>query len=238
VTPALLLTLALSAAPLAAPGADELAAWAAGTACPAAEVKVETLAVHDLTGDGVPEVVLVASTCRAGADGPDVHAVVTRGEDGKLAELPLPSLDPATFDGLVGSRRQTLTVLEGLLVVTWTDGTGRDAPLVVRYRFAGGKLAVDSVDKSPRYPTSYDCGRATKDLERGICLVETLAALDVALARAYQAAVAKTAPARRVVVRDAQARWLAERDTRCGAAKAWVACLEAAYRERLAELGE
>jgi uncharacterized protein YecT (DUF1311 family) len=234
--PLVLLALALSAAPQPAPGAEELEPWAAGTTCPPAEVRIERLAEHDFTGDGVPEAVVVVSTCRTGEGGAEVH-VVTRGEDGKLAELPLPALEAGVFDGLVGPRSRTLAVREGLLVATWTDGTGREAPLVVRYRFAEGRFAADSVDRSPRYPTSYDCGRATRDLERGVCVVEPLAALDVALARAFATAVAKAPPPRRVVVRDAQARWLAERETRCGGTPGWVACLETSYRERLAELG-
>jgi uncharacterized protein YecT (DUF1311 family) len=235
--PLLVLGAALAAAPQPAPGPDEVLAWAAAMGCPPGELRIERSTPHDFTGDGTPEVVLDASACTSAAAGPALHVVLTRGEDGKLVELPLPKLEAATFAGLVGDRSLTLAVAEGLLVATWTDGTGRAAPLVVRYRFTEGAFAVDSTDKAPTFPTSYDCGRATKDLERGICAVEPLAALDLALSRAFATAVAKAPPARRLVLRDAQRRWLADRDARCGAAEGWVECLDVSYRERLGELG-
>lgn len=237
IVPLLVLGVALAAGPQPAPGPDEVVAWAGATGCPPAELRIGRTAEHDFTGDGTPELVVDASTCTSAAGGPELHVVLSRAEDGKLVELPLPRLEPATLGGLVGDRSLSLAVAEGLLVATWTDGTGREAPLVVRYRFGGGAFAVDSTDKAPTFPTSYDCGRATKELERGICAVEPLAALDLALSRALATAVAKAPPARRLVLRDAQRRWLAERDARCGAAQGWIECLAASYRERLVELG-
>lgn len=231
------LWLGLASSPAGPPGPDELKAWAAGASCPAAEVQIQTLVHHDFTGDGVPETIVVASSCATGTAGPNVHAVLTRVEGGGLEELALPRLDPGTFDVLVGTRNHGLAVEGELLVQTFTDTSGRPAPLVVRYRFGGGAFAVDSVTRSRTYPTSYDCSVAATELERGVCLVEPLAALDVALARAFGAARMKAAPSQRAAVKDAQRRWLAERDARCAGSSGWVECLGAAYRERLAELG-
>lgn len=233
--PLLWLALATSAAP--APGPDEVRAWAAGSACPAEQIRIETLVHHDFTGDGVPESVVVASTCATGDGGPNVHAVLARVADGSLAEVALPRLAPDTFDVLVGHRNFTLAVEGELLVQTFTDGSGRTAPLVVRYRWAGDAFEVESVVRSPTFPTSYDCSLAASELERGVCYVEPLAALDLALARAFDTARMRAAPSQRAAVKDGQRRWLADRDARCAGAKAWVECLAAAYRARLAELG-
>lgn len=234
--PALLLTLAQAAPPRARPiEAAEVRAWSAGSACSPDDVRIDTLERFDFTGDGFPEAVVVAWTCTSGTGGPTVHAVLTRDADGRLSELRLPELERRTYDALVGNRNSSLAVREGLLVQTFTDSSGREAPLVVRHRWSGSAFVVDSVDRSPTFRTSYDCARATKDLERGICLVEKLAALDRELDRAYRASLEVAVPARREELRAGQRAWLAARDARCGG-KFWVECLDAAYRERIAEL--
>ena len=211
--------------------------WSAGQrGCSPTDVEIANLEYFDFTGDGFPEAIVVASTCMTGTAGPDVHAVLTRNANGRVVELKLPPVDRRNYDVLFGNQNSTLTVKGGLLVQTSTDTSGRYAPLVIRYRWSGTAFIVDSISRSPMFSTSYDCARATKEVERAICYVESLAELDRELDRAYRAVVVALPPPRRDEVREAQRRWVAARDARCVTYKWWVECLETTYRERLAEL--
>jgi uncharacterized protein YecT (DUF1311 family) len=216
--------------------AEAVRGWSAGSACSPGDVRIETLEHFDFTRDGAPEAVVVASTCGSGTGGPDVHAVLTRDANGRVVELKLPEVDRRSIDVLFGNRNHTLTVRDGLLVATFRDTSGRQAPLVIRYRWNGTSFAVGSISRSRTFRTSYDCGRATKEVERAICHVESLADLDRELARALALSLATAPPTGRDEVRQAQRRWLAARDARCVVYKGWVECLDGAYRERIAEL--
>jgi len=76
---------------------------------------------------------------------------------------------------------------------------------------------------------SFDCGKATAQVERLICLNPKLSDLDGDLAAAYQAALASTS--RADSIRREQREWLKARNA-CGT----VQCLEAQYDKRLSEL--
>jgi uncharacterized protein YecT (DUF1311 family) len=196
-------------------------------------VRIDSVARFDFTGDGSEEAVVVASTCMTGTAGPDVHAVLTRAAGGELVELILPEVDRESYDVLFGNRNFVLRVADGLLVAIFTDSTGR-SPLAIRYRWSGTGFVVDSISRSGRFRTSYDCARATQEVERVVCHVEHLAELDRVLARAY--ADLRRRLSARGELEEEQRRWLAERQARCSQAKRMVDCLADHYRGRIAEL--
>jgi uncharacterized protein len=91
------------------------------------------------------------------------------------------------------------------------------------------------------YATSYDCAKAEKDGDetaQAICYVESLARLDVELAKTYKAYLAgRNADARKMALAEQRA-WLKQRNDECGIYKVWVDCLTNAYNDRIAELKE
>lgn len=96
------------------------------------------------------------------------------------------------------------------------------APLI-----AGGAAAAEG--------PSFDCSKAASWVERQVCADGLLAGLDRDLAAAYgRAREAADAPGRETL-RGEQRAWAADRGA-CERRDAPAACLEAAYRERLAQL--
>jgi len=202
---------------------------------------------YDFVGDGQPQAIVVASTCMTGTAGPDVHAVYKRGANGKLLELPFlnakgdPPLsnDPAANGDkypVFGNPNYTLTVENGKLVVRWGDSSDREEPLVIWYKWNGTKFIVDHAKIQGPFQTSYDCAKATKELDRAICYSPSVAALDVQLAQAYKAALQKLSPEKKQELQTKQREWLAQREKQCTIYKWWVECLQDSYTKRIAEL--
>src|SRR5215470_2665616 len=161
------------------------------------QIHVDHMEYFDFLGDGKQEAVVVASTCMTGTAGPDVHAVYTRGADGKLVELPFLNAkgDPPISNSksedekipVFGNPNFTLKVESGKLVARWGDSSDREEPLVVWYKWDSAKFIVDHVKIEGPFPTSYDCSKATKELDRAICYSPSVAAMDLELGQVYRA---------------------------------------------------
>jgi hypothetical protein len=109
------------------------------------EIYIDSLEYFDFTGDGIDEAVLVASTCVTGTAGPDIHAVFTRQPDGSLAELKIHAPTENLGD-LLGRVFYDLNVKDGLLVQTFHDTSGREKPLVIKFRWNGREKEFQAVD--------------------------------------------------------------------------------------------
>lgn len=101
-------------------------------------------------------------------------------------------------------------------------------------------------------PASFDCGKATRAVDRFLCANAALRWQDLALSRSYRAARdARTGPARAALVAE-QRDWLGERDRRCVADRSFAelaaassplggqarACLMTVYLDRRRALGD
>ena len=208
------------------------------------QIHIDHLEYYDFTGDGQQEAIVVASTCMTGTAGPDVHAVYSRHPDGTLGELPLLNEkgDPPWSDQenqpipVFGNPNYTLTVDGGKLVVRWGDSSDRDQPLTVWYKWDGTKFIVDHAKLQGPFLTSYDCGKATKELDRAICYSPAVAALDVELGRIYRETLQKLRADQKQDFQKQQREWLARREKTCTIYKWWVDCLKDLYTKRIAEL--
>jgi uncharacterized protein YecT (DUF1311 family) len=192
---------------------------------------------HDFLGIGYDQTIVVASTCMTGTAGPDVHSVFTRDQKGELKELEFETPDLHKYPVLFGNTNSAFRIEGDLLVDAYHDTSGRDDPLVIKYKWDGEKHKFEPVkiDAAKPYTTSYDCSKA-EDTALAICYVETLADLDVELANVYKAYLhTLDAQSRKHAVED-ERHWLAERDRSCAIYKGWVGCLEESYKKRIAEL--
>jgi uncharacterized protein YecT (DUF1311 family) len=190
----------------------------------------------DFKGDGTKQAIVVASTCMTGTAGPDIHSVFSRNSDGELIELKVPDADRKTYDNLFGNRNYDLSVEDGLLVATFGDDSDRDTPLAIKYKWNGKEFAIASIQKTGVFPTSYDCTKATGEVERAICHVSTLANLDVQLNALYKTLQSKLNLPDREVLRQEQRQWVVTRDKQCAPYKGWVSCLTDYYQKRIDEL--
>ena len=211
------------------------------------EVHLSHLEYYDFIGDGKQEAVVVASTCMTGTAGPDVHAVYKRGSDGKLVELPFlnakgdpPLSNDSTANDdkypVFGNPNYTLTVESGKLVARWGDSSDREEPLTIWYKWDGMKFVLDHKKIQGPFPTSYDCAKATKELDRAICYSPSVAALDVQLGQVYKAALQKLSADKKQELQAQQREWLASREKQCTIYKWWVECLQDSYTKRIAKL--
>jgi hypothetical protein len=177
---ALLGALCLIAAP-AAPATPtgeiqegEVAQWiATQNGCQPDAIRINSLDHLDFSRDGRDAVVVNAYSCNTGTAGPDVSTVLTRGRDGKIAELRVAPVDRKNLDTLFGPGSASLSVYQGRLVLTYSDSSGRQAPVAVWYKWSGAGFVVASIEIAKSYKTSYDCSRTHFDDERAICFVES-----------------------------------------------------------------
>lgn len=208
------------------------------------QIYVDHLEYYDLIGDGQQEAIVVASTCMTGTAGPDVHAVYKRGTDGKIVELPFLNAkgDPPFSEQckerilVFGNANYTLRVENGKLIARWGDSSDREAPVVIWYKWDGAKFVVDHKKVEGPFATSYDCAKASKELDRAICYSPSVAALDVELGQVYRAALQKLPAEKKQELQNQQREWLARREKQCTIYKWWVECLKDLYTERIAEL--
>jgi uncharacterized protein YecT (DUF1311 family) len=200
----------------------------------------------DFLGKGYDQAVVVASTCMTGTAGPDVHAVYTRDEKGELKELAMQKLK-LDHRVLFGNANSEFRIEDGVLVDAYRDTSDRDEPLVVKYKWNAAKqmFEIASVKAAKPYTTSYDCAKAEKTEKDGnyedeaalaICYVESLADLDVELAKLYKTYLAGLDAESRKAAVEEQRSWLKKRNKKCTIYKWWVECLNEAYTTRIAEL--
>ena len=198
--------------------------------------KIDHLAFADLTGDGVEEALIVASTCLAGTGGPDVHAVYTLDPEGRPKELEVPEPEKHLTENVFGNANWTLSADQGALVARYSDTSERSEPLVVRYRWNGKRFAVESAKESELFKTSYDCLASAAEVERAICRVKRLAEADLKLAEKLQGLKGRLSAEAFKRTQEAQGRWLELRGTECPIYKFWVDCLAHLYFDRSREL--
>jgi uncharacterized protein YecT (DUF1311 family) len=110
--------------------------------------------------------------------------------------------------------------------------------LVVWYKWDGKNFVVDRMKVDGPFPTSYDCAKATKELDRAICYSPSVAALDVRLGEAYRAVLKRLPPGEKQELQGQQREWLARREKECTIYKWWVDCLKDLYAKRIAELNQ
>jgi len=206
------------------------------------EIHIDHLEYFDFNGDGQDEAVVVASTCMTGTAGPDIHAVYTRSA-GKVIELPFHHAEGDPFFNrneskipVFGNRNYGLSVEDGKLVARWRDSSDREDPLVVWYKWNGREFTVDRMKAEGPFSTSYDCAKATREIERAICYSPGVAALDVQLGQTYGVLLQRLAPDKKQDLREEQRQWLARREKECTIYKWWVDCLKNLYMQRIAEL--
>jgi uncharacterized protein YecT (DUF1311 family) len=215
----------------------EIKNWLAKqSSCEVSQIHIDRVDHFDLTGDGQKETIVVASTCNTGTAGPDVHSVLGHDSKGQFIELKIADVDPTNYEVLFGNRNYDLTAEDGLLVERFTDTSDREAPLVIRYKWEGKQFAIASIEKSKPFPTSYDCTKASKEVEHAICYVEPLAALDVQLSGLYRSLLTGVSGTERDTLRAEQRKWLAARESQCTIYKGWVDCLQDMYEKRIADL--
>jgi hypothetical protein len=151
------------------------------------EINIDSLEYFDFTGDGIDEAIVVASTCNTGTAGPDIHAVFTRQPDGSLAELKIHAPTENRGD-LLGRVFYDLNVKDGLLVQTFHDTSGREHPLVIKFRWNGKEKEFQAVDvqSAKRYHTSFDCDKAKTEVEKAVCDLSEVAFLDLKVDEMYR----------------------------------------------------
>jgi uncharacterized protein YecT (DUF1311 family) len=203
-------------------------------------IHIDHLEYHDFFRDGQQEAVVVASTCATGTAGPDVHAVFRRDVDGTVAELPFrdPGELPRAQGNLpvFGNPNFDLAVEDGQLVARWHDSSDREDPLTVWFKWDGGQFVEAHRKVEGPFPTSYDCGKATTELDRAICYAPGVAALDVQLGQVYVGALRRVPPGKKQELRSEQREWLLRREQQCDIYKRYVDCLIDLYTKRIAEL--
>jgi uncharacterized protein YecT (DUF1311 family) len=209
------------------------------------EIHINHLEYFDFIGDGQQEAVVIASTCMTGTAGPDIHAVYRRDAEGKIVELPFLDHhgDPPLPNGkgwrawIFGNANYALTVESGKLMLRWGDTSHRENPVVAWYKWDGKKFVFDRMKVEGPFPTSYDCAKATLELDLAICYSPSVAALDVQLGQAYRAALQRLPEDKKQELQGQQRRWIARREKECGDIyKFWVECLTDLYTQRIAEL--
>jgi|SRR5271170_739570 len=210
-----------------------------GLGCKAEEVDIDNVEYFDFTGDRVDEAVVVASSCNTGTAGPDVHTVLSRGLDGSIVEFKIPDLWEKQRSVLLGRVFSDLSVEDALLVQTFHDTSGREDPLVFKYRWSAkdGEFHTVDIKTAPRYKTSFDCDQATVEVEAAICYSSEVANLDVQVDGMYKRWLDRLNDAESDVLRKEEKEWLRKRNLICGSDWAIVDCLSILYRARLLELG-
>jgi uncharacterized protein YecT (DUF1311 family) len=207
------------------------------------QIHIDHLEYHDFIGDGQQEAVVIASTCMTGTAGPDIHAVYKREGDGKVVEVPFRHAEGDPFFNrsgwkipVFGNANYGLAVENGELVARWRDSSDRETPVVVWYKWDGKKFVMDHMKVAGPFPTSYDCAKATKELDRAICYSPSVAALDGQLAQVYRVGMQQLPPDKKQNLQGQQPEWLARREKECTIYKWWVDCLKDLYSKRIAEL--
>ncbi len=202
------------------------------------QIHIIKLDAVDFTHDGRSQAIVVAMSCNTGTAGPDVQSVLSRGTDGKLIELNVPTVDTKILEAnLFGPGSADLDAQDDLLVLRYTDSTGRENPLVVKYKWSGKHFEVSAMEESKAFPTSYDCAKADENTDRAICHVKSLADLDLQLGMLYKNLSSNLDVSSKAVLRARQRKWVAARNAACPVNNKWfVDCLESRYRERMTDL--
>jgi len=115
-------------------------------------ISIRNVLYYDFDMDGLEEVIIEGFSCYGGTGGMDIHDVWSF----KNVSNPVP-LKPydhniefngkQIYDGLVGNSNFQYSVIDGQLVETWTDRSGRKNPLTIYWTWNGEEFVVDKVLK-------------------------------------------------------------------------------------------
>jgi uncharacterized protein YecT (DUF1311 family) len=207
------------------------------------QIQIDHLEYFDFSGDGTEQAIVIASTCMTGTAGPDIHTVYVRNADGNIVEMPFHDQygDPFFRQKgpalpVFGNPNYGLTAENGMLVARWMDSSDREAPFVIWYKWNGKEFVVDHMKAQGPFPTSYECNKAEKEMDRAICHSPSVAALDLELGRVYRERLKQLSPDKKQNLQQQQRDWVASRDKECVIYKWWVECLTGVYQKRIAEL--
>gem|GEM_PF-1885968 len=206
-------------------------------------VYIDDVAYYDFDQDGKEEAIVVASSCMTGTAGPDIHSVYRIISSSSAEELPTEDTKEfqgrPIYDRLVGNRNYRLYVDgDGLLVQDFYDGSGREHPLKVFFRWDGHQFKVAHVALPPIYSASFDCSKAKSENEIIICGNSELARSDTKLAKTYQDILKRSPEAKMTQLKQEQVAWVKNRDKTCIPYKGerGVDCLREQYENRQKEL--
>jgi uncharacterized protein YecT (DUF1311 family) len=223
---------------------------------PAVSLSVE---YSDITGDGAEEAIVNGRSCYGGTGGDDIHAVFGLRGDHEVEELSVLNSEEAnrSFSVLFGNSNYYFSSRDGELVAVWHDTSGREDPLLIKYKWASGQVVVgsktapwlyswegreigqfvvDSIKAAPMHRTSFNCAKATEEHERAICYVKVLADLDLKLGQVFEKRLAIATRSSKQVLINEQKQWISARNRECVIYKWWVDCMKEKYEERISEL--
>ena len=105
---------------------------------------------------------------------------------------------------------------------------------------AGGSAGKQTAPPITQHPVtaatpSFDCAKASNDVEKLVCSDAELASLDRGLGTAYADAVKRWPDAEKVTQRSAQQAWIARRNA-CAKQQDARSCVETSYRQRMVEV--
>lgn len=190
----------------------------------------------DVTGDRIDDAIINGSSCNTGTAGPDIHHVFSLKGDTRVELLTVAEADKKYFLNLFGNNNFTLDAENGQLVAKYSDTSGRQEPLIIKYKWVDGTFKIDSIKTSETFKTSYDCAQADEEHDRAICHVKQLADLDLELAELYRRKLEKLSASSKQSFAHEQEKWLSKRNSNCTMYKWWVDCLRDMYKERIATL--
>ncbi len=149
----------------------------------------------------------------------------------------MPPQGDAIYDGSIGgARRFETTLSRGGRYVASVYFMRNDARRGAQGLFTLTASIVHASTPNLGEGAGFDCGRATRAVEKIVCSMNALAVLDGKLAQVYRASLdiahAKSADSQ---LRDAQRDWLKTRDA-CVTADDARQCLKDAYTHRIAHL--
>ena len=104
-------------------------------------------------------------------------------------------------------------------------------PLTAALLAIGTGLSLNAQAATP----SFDCRRATHEIERMICKDGELADLDHQLTALYEQVLARTRAGLRADLKAEQRRWISERND-CRTASDARGCVKSAYEDRIDDL--
>src|SRR5258708_19396572 len=117
----------------------------------------------DFLGKGYNQVLVLASTGLEGSSGPGVNSIFTRDEQGGLKEIAKEEVK-LEHRVLFGKVFSVLRIENGLLVEEFGDSSGREDPLVIKYKWDAAKEQFVAVEiKTPKpFPPNYHFPKAKK----------------------------------------------------------------------------
>jgi len=94
-------------------------------------------------------------------------------------------------------------------------------------------LPVTAFTADKKFSPSFDCAKASNQVEKAICADRVLSELDVVMADRYKKALG--AASDKKALKSSQRQWLKQRE-KCAKASDVFQCVQKSYRDRLSQL--